>query len=137
MKEFLTTNLTSSEFPRALTMFGKLWWNIKAKTLSENKFIKDEKLKAPPSEGVKFFTPSLKNKKMAPNINMRIDNILIPIIKTWITFVLSMLLKLNIAPERKKSKTQNQNYFKTFTYVKTPDIILPVIMHLDTDVPSR
>lgn len=57
-----------------------------------------------------------------------------------ITFVLSILLKLNPAPARKKSTNQNSNFAKNYgAEVETNNlaIVFPVMMHLDTEVPNK
>jgi hypothetical protein len=70
---------------------------------------------------------------------MSINNeiILTKIIIACIILVLSMLLKLKTAPERKKRNTQKLNSPTYFTSLKTFFMILPVIIHLETDVPNK
>ncbi len=61
----------------------------------------------PPSFGNNSWIPSRQNKKIAPNKNIASDIVRTAMIVICITFVLSMLRKLNTAPEIKNKQTQN------------------------------
>lgn len=81
-------------------------------TLFENNDTKSEIFITPPSDGVSFFMPSRQNRNTAPKRNSTIDMILIPTIIICITLVLSILLKLNAAPETKNTKIQKLKLLK-------------------------
>lgn len=73
-------------------------------------------------------------------MNMAIEINLTLMIIVCITFVFSMLLKLNRAPLAKKMTSQNLKSSKisgALTSVKTLERILPVMIHFEMHVPVK
>lgn len=139
-KAFLTTKATSSVLLKVFTILGRLWWNIREKTLLEKIYTKLEILKTPWPFGTISLMPSRQKRKTAPKIKNKIERTLIPMMMACITLVLSILLKLKAAPAIKNKKIQKLKFCKIFAYSifwKARDITLPVIIHFDIEVPSK